>query len=71
MSYPTKANTPYDVFLHETSHQLIKTEETKGKTLSQRQKLEVLRGPIYQDVIDENPGLTKEQLSKTMDEMGF
>ena len=71
MSYPTKANTPFDVFLHETSNQLIKPEETMGKALSQREKLEVLRGPIYQDVMDENPGLTKEQLSKMMDEMGF
>ena len=39
--------------------------------LTQSQKLEEVRTPIYAEVIAENPGLMKEELAEMMDEMGF
>ena len=34
-------------------------------------KLEDVRAPIIDEVLAENPGLTKEKLRQMMDEMGF
>ena len=34
-------------------------------------KLEDVRAPIINEVLAENPGLTKEKLRQMMDEMGF
>ena len=34
-------------------------------------RLEDVRAPIIEEVLAENPGLTKEQLMQMMDEMGF
>ena len=43
-----------------------------GITESQRlERLKDVRAPIISEVIAENPGLTKEQLTQMMDEMGF
>ncbi len=43
-----------------------------SKTESQRlERLKDVRAPIISEVIAENPGLTKEQLTQMMDEMGF
>ncbi len=39
--------------------------------LTQSQKLEQVRAPIYAEVIAENPGLTKEELAEMMSEMGI
>ena len=44
------------------------------KSISESQRLERLkdvRAPIISEVIAENPGLTEEQLTQMMDEMGF
>ncbi len=44
---------------------------TKQQDLTQTQKLEEVRAPIYDEVMAENPALTKEELAEMMDEMGF
>ena len=44
------------------------------KSISESQRLERLkdvRAPIISEVMAENPGLTEEQLTQMMDEMGF
>ena len=45
--------------------------ESKQQDLTQNQKLEEVRAPIYDEVMAENPGLTREELAEMMDEMGF
>jgi hypothetical protein len=35
------------------------------------QKLEEVRAPIINEVLAENPGLTKDKLTEMMEEMGF
>ena len=43
----------------------------KTQDLTQSQKLEEVRAPIYAEVMADNPALTKEELAEMMDEMGF
>jgi len=44
--------------------------DSKEETVRLR-KLEDVRAPIIDEVLAENPGLTKEKLRQMMDEMGF
>jgi hypothetical protein len=46
----------------------IKNSDEQSKRF---QKLEEIRAPIIVEVLAENPRLTKEKLTKMMEEMGF
>ena len=55
----------------------MKSEESMRSTGGSKdesarlKRLEDVRAPIIEEVLAENPGLTKEQLTQMMDEMGF
>ena len=47
------------------------TEDLSEEDLIRLKKLDEIRKPIIEEVMAENPGLTREQVVKMMDEMGF
>ena len=47
------------------------TGDMSEEELIRLKKLDEIRKPIIEEVMAENPGLTKEQVVKMMDEMGF
>ena len=46
----------------------VRMSDEESKKL---QKLEEVRAPIINEVLAENPGLTKDKLTEMMEEMGF
>ena len=52
----------------------MSTKEKVGMSVEESkrlQKLEEVRAPIINEVLAENPGLTKDKLTEMMEEMGF
>ena len=53
------------------SASITHSSERATPKLSQSQKLEQVRAPIYAEVMAENTGLSREKLAEMMEEMGF